>query len=238
MKDAEAGRDETREQILRATLKLIAEKGVEATTTRAVATAAGVQAPTIYRLFGDKRGLLEAAAAHSVASYVSAKATRRTTTDPVDDLRQGWDRHVSFGLAHPGVFRVMRSETTSGEMSAALQQGESLLRDKVHQVARAGRLRVTEERAVTLLHATGVGVIEALLAQPLATRDLELSALAREAVIGSITSEPSPVQAGTRGAAITLRAALAELADLSHGERALMGELLERIARSTEPGAS
>lgn len=238
MKEAEAGRDETREQILRATLKLIAEKGVEATTTRAVAAAAGVQAPTIYRLFRDKRGLLEAAAAHSVASYVSAKATRRTTTDPVDALRQGWDRHVSFGLAHPGVFRVMRSETPSGEMSTALQRGESLLRDKVHQVARAGRLRVTEERAVTLLHASGVGVIEALLAQPSATRDLELSALAREAVIGAITSEPSPLHAGTRGAANALRAALTELPNLSHGERALMGELLERIARSAEPGVS
>ncbi|WP_338419811.1 TetR family transcriptional regulator [Streptomyces klenkii] len=31
-------------------------------TTRAVAAAAGVQAPAIYRLFGDKDGLLEAVA--------------------------------------------------------------------------------------------------------------------------------------------------------------------------------
>jgi AcrR family transcriptional regulator len=36
--------------------------GRRAVTTRAVAAGAGVQAPTIYRLFGDKDGLLDALA--------------------------------------------------------------------------------------------------------------------------------------------------------------------------------
>ena len=47
-----------------------------AVTTRAVADAAGVQAPTLYRLFGDKDGLMEAVAEHVMAAFVHAKAER------------------------------------------------------------------------------------------------------------------------------------------------------------------
>jgi Transposase len=91
----------------------------------------------------------------------------------------------------------------------------------------------SEERAVTLMHATGTGIIGALLAQPAAQRDLELGSLAREAVLAAITTRPAPrARSGTAGAANALRAALDELAGLSPGERALLGELLERIARA------
>ena len=49
-------------------------------TTRGVAEAAGVQAPAIYRFFGDKDGLLEAVAEHVMATYVSAKAAMVQST--------------------------------------------------------------------------------------------------------------------------------------------------------------
>lgn len=44
----------TRERILRAFLWLAGERGFEATTTRAVAEAAGVNEVTIFRQFNDK----------------------------------------------------------------------------------------------------------------------------------------------------------------------------------------
>lgn len=230
-------RDVTRERILRATLELIAEGGTDAATTRAVATAASVQAPTIYRLFGDKRGLLDAAAAFAVEVYVAEKGSKRASSDPVEELRAGWDRHVAFGLASPGVFRVMRAQSPDGAMSSALAAGESVLRDKIHRVALAGRLRVTEERAVSLMHATAIGIIEALLAQPASERDLELSSLAREAVLAAISTRPSTSKraAGSASAANALRAELDDLTALTPGERALFGELLERIARGSAP---
>jgi AcrR family transcriptional regulator len=232
MTDGESGREELRERILRATLQLITDGGADAATTRSVAAAAGVQAPAIYRLFGDKRGLLDAAAAYAVTRYVSGKGAQKPLPDPVDDLRQGWDRHVAFGLAHPGVFVLMRSDSPGGAMSEALEAGERVLRAKVHRVALAGRLRVTEERAITLMHATGIGIIEALLAQPPATRDLELSVISREAMLAAITTRTAlGVKAGVAGAANSLRASLDGLTALSTGERALMSELLERIAR-------
>ena len=54
----------TRERIVACAAELLTRGGREALTTRAVASAAEVQQPTIYRLFGDKEGLLEAVAEH------------------------------------------------------------------------------------------------------------------------------------------------------------------------------
>ena len=53
-----------RDRILAEAVDLLARGGREALTTRAVAAAAGVQAPTISRLFGDKQGLVDAVAEH------------------------------------------------------------------------------------------------------------------------------------------------------------------------------
>ena len=50
------------ERMLRAAADLLQTGGIEAVSTRAVAAAAGVQPPTIYRQFGDKDGLLDAVA--------------------------------------------------------------------------------------------------------------------------------------------------------------------------------
>lgn len=47
----------TRDRILRAFLRLVAERGIEATTTRAIAEEAGVNEVTIFRHFGDKATL-------------------------------------------------------------------------------------------------------------------------------------------------------------------------------------
>src|SRR6478735_1483558 len=88
-----------RERILQAAAKLIAEGGRDAATTRAVAAAAAVQAPTIYRLFGDKSGLLDAVAEQAMAAYVAKKSATRPDPDPMTDLRRGWDDYVAFCLA-------------------------------------------------------------------------------------------------------------------------------------------
>jgi AcrR family transcriptional regulator len=45
--------------------------GPDAVSTWAVSAAAGVQPPVIYRLFGDKNGLLDAVASYGFESYLS-----------------------------------------------------------------------------------------------------------------------------------------------------------------------
>ena len=98
---------DTRERILKAAAGLLAEGGRDAISTRAVSEAAGVQAPTIYRLFGDKRGLLDALAEYGLGEYLRRKTGGGTTDDPVEDLRKGWHLHIRFGLENPGLYELM-----------------------------------------------------------------------------------------------------------------------------------
>ena len=72
----------TREKIVEAAAALLNEGGREAISTRAVSAAAGVQAPTIYRIFGDKQGLLDAVASHGFVSYLSGKTALEHSDDP------------------------------------------------------------------------------------------------------------------------------------------------------------
>ena len=220
--------DSARDRILNAAKDIIAHSGVDAATTRSVAEAAGVQAPTIYRLFGDKDGLLDAVAETVMADYATAKASRARLADPVDELRAGWDAHVAFALAHPGVFQIMSTRT---ETSPAVARGVEVLRAKIAAVASAGRLRIPEAQAVDLFHATAQGIILLMLSRPVTDRDMALSIEAREATITALTGEAvAEVSAGTSGVASALRARLPHIACLSGGERLLLTELLDRIA--------
>ncbi|MEV0664545.1 TetR/AcrR family transcriptional regulator [Actinomadura luteofluorescens] len=223
--------DGPRERILAATAALLAEGGREAVSTRAVGVAAGVQAPTIYRLFGDKRGLLDAVAAEGFAAYLDAKTGPRPDADPVDDLRAGWDEHVEFGLANPALYMLMCEPRPGRPPAPAAVAGIEILSARVRRIAEAGRLRVSEERAVRLVHAAGSGTTIALIAMPEDGRDPGLSVMAREAVIAAIaTDAPVPATPGPAGAAIALRAALPQAAALTEPERGLMREWLDRIA--------
>ncbi len=221
--------DDARSRIVAAALELIAAGGADAATTRAVATAAAVQAPTLYRLFGDKDGLLDAVAEQAFATYVADKARLPPGDDPVDDLRRGWDGHVAFSLAHPDIFALM-TRPRATLPSRAQAAGVDHLRERVRRVARAGRLRVTEERAVELIHAAGVGAIQALLRMPPDART-GFSDAAREAVLAAVLVEQSPIQTtGAASAASALRARLDDVPQLSPGERLWLDELLQRIA--------
>jgi AcrR family transcriptional regulator len=223
----------TRERIVEAAAALLTEGGREAVSTRAVSAAASVQAPTIYRLFGDKQGLLDAVAGHGFASYLRGKAALEKTADPVEDLRRGWDLHVGFGLAQPAFYALIYGEPRPGVETPAARAAADILAAQVRRIAEAGRLRVSEERAAHLIHAAGSGMTFTLIALPPERRDLTLSALARESTIAAVTTEtPAHPDAdgGPVGRAVALRAVLPQAAALSAAERGLLAEWLDRIA--------
>lgn len=229
--DAPAYLHDVRSRIVVAAAELIAAGGPDAATTRAVAAAAAVQAPTIYRLFGDKRGLLDAVAEHGLAAYVAEKAMREPDADPMQALRDGWDIHIAFGLAHPGLFAIMAGDPHARRLSPAAAAGLEVLRRRVRAIALAGRLRVSEDRAVALLHSVGTGTVLTLLGQAEELREPGLSEVAREAVLTAISAEATATaQPGPGGAAAALRASLDRTSVLTGGERALLEELLDRIA--------
>lgn len=230
---AQSSRDAVRLRLVEVAARLLAAEGPDAVTTRSVALAAGVQAPVIYRLFGDKEGLLDAVVAYGFASYLEQKPPVFAEDDPVDGLRAGWELHVGFGVANPALFRLMHTTLRTAGGRAVAEAGAQVLRDRVRRVAAAGRLRVPADRAVDLIRAAGTGVVFTLIDQPADTRGDSLSELGWESVCRTIlTDAPTAVLDGAVPAAITLRAALPDLATLTPAERALLGDWLDRIAGS------
>ncbi len=240
VQDPASPRDRTRAQLVEVAARLLAAEGPDAVTTRSVALAAGVQAPAIYRLFGDKNGLLDAVAAHGFATYMASKRPVDADADPVENLKAGWELHVGFGLANPELFRLMHTalgtRTGRAAIAAGATAGAEILQARVHRVAEAGRLRVTERRAVELIQAAGTGVVLTLIDQPDDERDAGLADAAWDSVCAAILVPEDAgavtAPAGPAAAAVTLRAALPGLTALSPAERTLLGDWLDRIAGS------
>ena len=203
-------------------------------TTRRVAEAAGVQPPAIYRFFGDKDGLLDAVAEHVMATYVSLKAAiveaaAAGDVDPLEDLRAGWQAQIDFGVANPDIFRLL-SDPVRVVRSPAAQSGRRVLEARVHRVAVAGRLSVSEPRAVGLIQAAGIGTIQTLLATAPEHRDHQLASAMYEAILAQIlTRPPKPKERGSLATAVALRASAPDFEMLSDAERELFDEWLGRV---------
>ncbi|MCU1682996.1 MAG: TetR family transcription regulator [Amycolatopsis sp.] len=222
------GRLDMRESLVEVSARLLHEHGPAAVTTRAVAQAAGLQPPAIYRVFGDKDGLLDAVAEHVFAAYVAEKVLVANSGDPIEDLRAGWDTHVGFGLANAALFGLL-TDPGRGTRSPAAAAGLEVLRGRVRRVAAIGRLRVAEERAVELIHAAGTGAVLALLSKPPHDRSLDLADAMYDAVTRSILTDlPAPAEDGTTAAAVAFLTVVPQLPMLTSTERALMSEWLNR----------
>ncbi len=234
MTEAPSRRADTRARIIDVAARLLQEHGPAAVTTRGVAEAAGVQAPAIYRLFGDKDGLLEAVAEHVMATYVSAKAAivqsaSSDKVDPLGDLHSGWQMQIDFGLANPALFRLF-SDPERVLQSPAAQSGRRVLESRVHRVAESGRLRVSERRAVNLIQAAGIGTIQTLLATPPERRDSGLAEGMFEAVLQQILVDaPDSTGNGSAATAVAFRAITPHLEALTEAERRLLAEWLDRV---------
>lgn len=223
-----------RQRIVRAAADLLTSGGRDAVSTRSVSAAAGVQPPAIYRQFGDMQGLLDAAAGEVFARYVRRKAKRPPHEDPLEELRHGWDQHVAFGLANAAAFSLLFGDVTTGR-SPEVQTGSAILRAVVARVAESGRLRVTVEHAVELIHAGASGVTLSLLRHAPEARDEQLSPSMRDLVLGAIATGPSTKAAAgphrIAARAVALRSVLDESGDaLTPAERDLLGEWLDRLA--------
>ncbi len=227
-----------RDRIVDAACTLLMQAGLDAMSTRAIALAAGVPAPTIFRLFGDKNGLLEALAWRGFNTYLARKVELVVIDDPVERLRRAWDLNISFGLSQPAFYTLVFGQGQPGRLSEAGRAAVDGLHKMVAAVAQAGRLRMSVERATAYMHANGTGTVLSLLSVPEDQRDAGLSEFTREAVLGvittgtphgdALTSMPAHLASHASG----LREALAQrpATVLTDAERALLDEWLKRLA--------
>ena len=221
-----------RQRILDATTQLLASGGREAVSTRAVSAAAGVQAQTIYRQFGDMAGLFAAVAEQAWTAYLGQKRAGEKRADAVADLVAGWDLHVEFGLANPALYKLIYGDPRPGEPSAISGEGHEMLTGILRRVAADGHLRIPVEAAAPMVYAASVGAALALIAaQADGTLDAHagLSHHLRDAVLAAVLIGPESDGLGSR--ALALKAGLPAVADrFSAAERVLLSEWLDRIA--------
>jgi AcrR family transcriptional regulator len=224
---------DARSRIVDVATRLLQEQGASAVTTRGVAKGAGVQAPMIYRLFGDKDGLLDAVAEHVLATYVASKsavvdAASAEDVDPLDDLRAGWQSQIDFGLSNSALFALL-SDPVRAVHSPAARSAADVLRTRVRRVASTGRLRVSEDRAVGLIRAAGAGAVSTLLSAPVESRDLGLADAIFDAVLRAILVDaPAVLDDPRAAAAVAFRGVAPDLEMLTEAERRLLTEWVDR----------
>lgn len=231
---------DARTRIVESAARLLEQGGRAAVTTRAVAEGAGVKSPAIYRIFTDMQALLDAVAVHGFNAYLAGKGELPAAEDPVDALRTGWDSHVDFGLRHKELYRLMYAPGSAGQVSDAASIAFDRLLGITRRIARAGRLTVDTFTAADMMHSGCMGVTFTILNSSPEHRDENLPTRMRELIISAISdgkAVPDPT------AASHLASALNEHLDeargvLTGGERALLGELLTRLARDNPTSAA
>jgi AcrR family transcriptional regulator len=231
---------------IRTTILEAAERLLDASpdrdiSTRSVCEAASVSAPMLYRLFGDKNGLLKAVVDYGFDRYLAGKRVAPRSDDPVADLRNGWDSHVAFALSHPAVYRLMYSSSFD-EVPNAAGEAMRLLCDVLDRCAAAGRLRIPTNLAAQAVMSANIGVALSLVTQPSRYHEPDLSSRVRDAVHRAILAESEPRGRPAKPAndlapaALQLSALLAEQpVPLSHAESRLLREWLARIAAAPDP---
>ncbi|GLE51084.1 TetR/AcrR family transcriptional regulator [Mycobacterium montefiorense] len=228
---------ESAEKVLEAAAGLLESGGVDAVSTRAVAAAAGVQPPTIYRQFGDKQGLLDAVTGYVLQSYLQDKRQAVITDDPMQDFRDSWDLHVDFGLAHPDSYVLAYVRPRPGRSPALVAESMDILHQLIARIGDHGLLRMSVKRAVEFMHGAAMGHILAQIRVPPQERDPELSVITRENAIAAIATDGSrePAPSDLPGRAGALRESLRGNTNsaLTAGENAMMAEWLDRLADQT-----
>ncbi|MEU6480346.1 TetR/AcrR family transcriptional regulator [Streptomyces sp. NPDC047017] len=221
-----------RERILDATSELLATKDALAISTRAICDRAKVGMPEIYRQFGDKQGLLTAAADLGFERFLANKRRNPSTGDPVADLRTAWDSHVSFALRNPHLYRLMFTPTGDAKPQG-IKEAQALLRAAVQRCRAAGRLRTAPELACQSILSANVGVCLMALSFPELFGNLDVSQSVRDAVIGKVTGDEGE---DTRiGPATVLAQALV---DTLTGAAPVDAATLDRLTGALGPGTS
>jgi AcrR family transcriptional regulator len=176
-----------RECLLEAASTIAIAQGVDSVSTRAVCAAVGVQAPTLYHHFGDRAGLIRAVVDRAFQEYFARKdLSAPAVSTPEEEVAAGWDAHVAFASAYPGLYPAMYP--LSGPQSSNMERSAALLHAGFDRLARGGALMpgITPEVAYVALRAALRGVAHAVAAAPDSPENARVSATVRDALISSL----------------------------------------------------
>lgn len=139
--------EHTREALLAAAERIVAEGGPAALSVRAVADAADTTTRAVYSLFGSKDGLLVQALARDAFVFLYDEIDAlEVTEDPVSDLLDvGLIAFRRLIREHPALYRIAFQRVVPGldagpELTETRQRAWEQLIAKVERVGRAGLL--------------------------------------------------------------------------------------------------
>lgn len=225
----------TKARILEVAAALVAESPDGDVSTRAVCEAAGVGAPALYRHFGDKEGLLAAVVDQGWDKYLATKRHRTPGTDPVQDLREGWDTHTEFALLNPNLYRLMNSPAMRTPPAAALESHRILTAD-LRRAAEQGKLRLAPDLAAQMIMSANVGVALMLVSRPATFTDETVSRRVRDSV-HAVVFTPDAMDSRTAAEPEADVTDATDVADVLDGARvpATAARLNALLHRSTPP---
>jgi AcrR family transcriptional regulator len=225
-----------RDRLLLAATQLLDEAAGGRVSTREITERAGVRAPTLYHHFESKQALLDAVVSHGFKEFLRSRRASGDDSDPLENVRAGWDSHVAFGLEFPGAYAHIYGSVKPGVPCGVTEDVRAHLLEALQPAAMQGRLRVSPAEGAAQILAACSGVTLTLIQQPQSERDFGLSERMRESVLATITDGAMAGQAvnaadATRNALETVLARIEDAGSpLTIGEQALMRELLARLA--------
>ena len=136
--------EERREQLLDATLKLIAEKGYESVSMEGIARKAGVTKPVVYDLFGSLADLLEALLEReeerALLQLAELLPTPDENADPAELLVDGLDAFLRAVETRPDAWRLslMPIEAQPGIVRATVARDRNAIAKQLASIVRWG----------------------------------------------------------------------------------------------------
>jgi AcrR family transcriptional regulator len=134
-----------RDRIIEVTLRLVADEGIEGATTARIAAAAGVSEGTLYRMFGNKRGILLAAVDRVHQNFLQSMeaAHRENPLETLEELgRLHTESMVSTGVDHfiAPLFAFMTAPAQMG-LREAMAKGQQRIIDTYAEMLEAGKAK-------------------------------------------------------------------------------------------------
>lgn len=147
--------DATRDALLAAAARLLAEGGPDTVTVRGVSEAVGATTSAVYALFGSKQQLLAAIYREAFAALARELADVPLGSDPVTELFELGMAYRRNALANPTLYLVMFSRdpddvTVDASDAEAAAATLGRLRDAVARAQHAGTLPGDDPHELTL----------------------------------------------------------------------------------------
>ena len=203
----------TRERIIEATLRLIADRGFAGVTMKAVAETAGIARQTLYNHFPDVDSIVaEAIEAHQIESLEALRSVLATIESPVARLEHLVRQSAAASVHHHPVAGIQHGLSTEMQPTAAALHH--------HRVAGIQQGLSAEMQATLLRHDTELlSIIESTLQAGIddgdfrpnldVSRDAELMRRMLDGVAELVSTDPSAIQQTVAAATRTLLASVA-----------------------------